>query len=237
MIRLYQFPPAYGLSSASPFCMKVETWLRMTGLAYHPLLGDPRKAPKGKLPYIEDGDLKLGDSQLILDYLRAQYNVDPDAGLGAPQRALSMTITRMLEEHFYWVMLHGRWIDPQGWAVTREVFFGALPRPLREVVPRLVRRQLGRDLRGQGIGRHESPEIEAMGAEDMDALAILLGSRPFLLGDQAHSVDAVAHAFLAGTLAFPVDSLIKETVASHANLVAFVERMNAHFYPTIEPVP
>ncbi|MGA9469002.1 MAG: glutathione S-transferase family protein [Candidatus Macondimonas sp.] len=231
MIRLYQFPPAYGLPNASPFCMKLETWLRMTGLPYQALLGDPRKAPKGKLPYIEDDGVLLGDSHLILDYLRAQYGVDPDAGLTPPQRALSTAVTRMLEDHFYWVMLHSRWIDPQGWAVTREVFFGGLPRPLRDVVPLLVRRSLRRDLRGQGLGRHDLPEIQSLGAEDVEALAILLGARPYFLGEQPRTLDAVAHAFLAGMLAFPVDAPVKEAIAAHANLIHFVERMNARFYP------
>jgi glutathione S-transferase len=231
MIRLYQFPPAYGLPSASPFCMKVETWLRMTALPYQLMAGDPRKAPKGKLPYIEDNGVRVADSHLILGYLAERYGVDPDAGLSAPQRALALAVIRMLEEHFYWVVLHGRWIDPQGWAMSREVFFGALAQPLRTAVPFLVRRQLQRDLRGQGMGRHEPPEIDALGIEDVDTLAALLGNRAYFLGDQPRTVDAVAHAFLAGVLAFPVDSLVKESVAGQENLVAFVSRMNRRFYP------
>ena len=34
MIKLYQFPPAFGLPNASPFCMKLETYLRMAGLPF-----------------------------------------------------------------------------------------------------------------------------------------------------------------------------------------------------------
>ena len=34
MIQLYQFEPAFGLPNASPFCMKVETWLRMAALPF-----------------------------------------------------------------------------------------------------------------------------------------------------------------------------------------------------------
>ena len=29
MIKLFQFEPAFGLANASPFCMKLETYLRM----------------------------------------------------------------------------------------------------------------------------------------------------------------------------------------------------------------
>ena len=45
MIKLYQFAPAFGLPNASPFCMKMETYLRMAGLPYELVnSGDVMKA-------------------------------------------------------------------------------------------------------------------------------------------------------------------------------------------------
>ena len=52
-IELYQFAPAFGLPNASPFCMKMETWLRMAGLPFTipaPNFSHFGKAPKGKMP-------------------------------------------------------------------------------------------------------------------------------------------------------------------------------------------
>ena len=64
MIRLHQFPPLWGLSSASSFCLKLETYLRMAGLDYEVAVEtNPGKAPKGKLPYIEDGNRYFKDNQ------------------------------------------------------------------------------------------------------------------------------------------------------------------------------
>jgi hypothetical protein len=54
MIKLYQYAPAFGLPNASPFCLKLETWLRMTGLPFQIQPFDFRqmsKAPKGKMPF------------------------------------------------------------------------------------------------------------------------------------------------------------------------------------------
>lgn len=34
MIKLYQFAPAWDVPNLSPFCVKVETYLRMAGLPY-----------------------------------------------------------------------------------------------------------------------------------------------------------------------------------------------------------
>jgi len=53
MIKLFQFAPAFGLPNASPFCMKLETYLRMAGLPFELVnSGDVMKAPNHKLPYI-----------------------------------------------------------------------------------------------------------------------------------------------------------------------------------------
>lgn len=55
MITLYRFPEGFGLDSPSPFCLKVELALQCSGLQYQvATMTDPRRAPKGKLPYIVD---------------------------------------------------------------------------------------------------------------------------------------------------------------------------------------
>ena len=82
MVKLYQFPSAFGLPNASPFCMKLDTWLRMAGLSCERSCGaDLRKAPRGKMLYIEDDGRAVADSSLIIDYLTKQYSVTLDAHL------------------------------------------------------------------------------------------------------------------------------------------------------------
>ena len=70
MITLHQFSPNWGLPNASPFCMKLEIYLRMANLPHTVIYEDTLdKAPKKKMPYIEDEGKKIGDSNLIIDYL------------------------------------------------------------------------------------------------------------------------------------------------------------------------
>lgn len=46
---------------------KLETWLRIAGIPYEVVdTPDPRKGPKGKVPFIEDGGVRIGDSSLIV---------------------------------------------------------------------------------------------------------------------------------------------------------------------------
>lgn len=44
VITLYQPPPAWGLPSLSPFCTKVETYLRMVDLPYRTRSASLRQA-------------------------------------------------------------------------------------------------------------------------------------------------------------------------------------------------
>jgi glutathione S-transferase len=74
MLKLHQFAPAFGLPNASSFCLKLETYLRMAEIPFESVYGmDMGKAPKGKMPYIVDGDKIIGDSNFIIDYLQQTY--------------------------------------------------------------------------------------------------------------------------------------------------------------------
>jgi hypothetical protein len=63
---------AFGLQNVSPFCLKAEMLMTQLCLKYDiAVQADPRKAPKGKMPYlISDGD-KLPDSELFTMHIDA----------------------------------------------------------------------------------------------------------------------------------------------------------------------
>lgn len=232
MIVLNQFPAAFNLPNASPFCMKLELYLRMAGLPYkNRYTLELHRAPKGKLPWIDDGGTVVADSGLIIAYLKSKYGDSLDAKLNAQQRAQALAITRLLEEHLYWAVLYDRWLSPAGWELTRPAFFGGLSWPLSVIVPRVARRGMRAELRGQGMGRHRPEQIYAFGVEDIDALAVLLADKSFFLGDEPSSVDATAAAFLANVLMVPFETSIKKAAAGHANLVAYCERMANQYFP------
>src|SRR6266536_5185281 len=89
-IKLFQFPRIFGIPNVSPFCCKLETWLRIAGIPYEVVdTPDPRKGPKGKLPFIEDAGVRIADTSLIVDHLVMTRGVDPDARLDASQRAIA----------------------------------------------------------------------------------------------------------------------------------------------------
>ena len=239
MITLHQFTtaPVWGVNP-SPFCMKVENYLRLAGIPYRLEIARPDKAPKGKLPFVTDEDgRRIPDSGQIVAHLEATRGARLDGGLDAEQRALGHLIRRTCEESLFFVALYGRWIAPEGWKIVCPAVFGRMPAPLRWIVPPLVRRGLIRDLRGQGTLRHSPEEIYALGCADVDALAALLGDKPFFLTDRPTSADLCVHAFVANILKPPFENPLKAHARTLPALEAFVARIDERLAASAGPLP
>jgi glutathione S-transferase len=231
MLQLHQFAPAFGAPNPSPFCMKLECFLRMTGIPYETvLLEDPRKTPKGKGPFVVDDGQRIGDSALIIEHLKRTRGVDPDAHLSQEERAVGRAIGLMLEEHLYFAVVYSRWADDANWPLIRGAFFGSIPALLRPVVAGMIRRKVRGMLVQQGIGRHSPAEIDALGIADIDALAAYLGDKPHVMGEQPSLVDCIAHALVCILVRGPFTGALVERARSHANLVAYDQRMMTRFF-------
>src|SRR6266581_2700006 len=162
MITLYNFGPAFGLPDPSPVAMKVETLLRMANLLYRTDSTGFAKAPKGKIPYINDDGVVVPDSTFIRWHIEKKYRIDFDQGLDASQRATAWAFEKMIEEQLYWVVVNDRWMNDENFRKGPAVFFRKVPAPLRPFVTTMVRRKLRGTLHGHGIGRHSPDEILAL---------------------------------------------------------------------------
>jgi glutathione S-transferase len=235
-IRLHKFGQAWGIADPSPFCLKVENFLREANLSYEVVPFDPRrsfaKAPKGKLPFIEDEDgTVVGDSTLIIARLSRQRDVDMDAPLGDRERCVSLAFRRILDEHLYWVMVYSRWFDEPGWSVIRPAFFVGVWRPMRPLAAALARHRMRGALCAQGTGRHSREEIYALGNEDLQALSRLLDEDTyFFAASRPTLLDLWAHAFIAEIVAPPIDSPLKTATLALRNLTNHFERLQARLY-------
>ena len=178
-IVVHQYAPAFGAPSGSPFCVKLTTWLNMADIDYtSEVLWDPRRAPQGKLPYITDGTTTVADSDVVIAHLREERGIALDEHLTPAQAAHAHALKRMIEESLYFVLVRLRWMTDDGWPLVKAAYFGAIPAPLRWIVPGVARRQVRRDLHGQGYGRHALSAVDAMGVADVDAIAAALGEAP-----------------------------------------------------------
>ncbi len=230
-------PPgrAWGTPNMSPFCAKLETYLRMTETPHKVAAAQFPKAPKGKIPYVSiDGKL-LGDSQLIIERLETLVAKPLDAGLSARDAAIGRSVRRMLEEATYFTGVHLRWATDEGFAHMRPELGKLLPAPLRLLLP-VIRRKAAKSVVSQGTGRHSLEDICAMAIGDFQACADILGDKPYLLGDAPRVCDASLYSFLEGVLRFPNETSVSKAVAKMPALVAYAARIRGKWWQDLDTV-
>lgn len=231
MLRLLAFAPAMGMISPSPFSVKSLALLEMSGLPYERVNGDPRRAPKRKLPVLDDAGRLVADSHLIQAYLARVHGFDPDAHLTDENRAVSTAFRALVEDQLYWVLVYARWIDNP--KVARDAFFATLPAPLRNAVFGIVRRQVRAALHGQGLGRHERAQVYRIGTEGVAALAEHLGDKPYFLGGRPSGIDTALFGFLENVITPRLETPLKEAVMSYPKLVSYRDRFEAAQVPAL----
>ena len=224
MIELHQFRRAWGFNP-SPFCLKVETFCQLAGIPYKSVPTLPFKSPRGKLPFIVADGERVADSGHILAHLSATAAEDIDAGLDAGQRATGHLLRRLCEESLYFVVVYSRWIDDAGWAVAKPEFFRGLPPVLRSVIPGRTRKKVQAQLHQQGYGRHSRDEVFAIGAADLEAIAVYLSYHVFAVTDRPTSYDASVYALLKSILATPLESPLKQAAQALPVLADYLLRV------------
>jgi glutathione S-transferase len=231
MITLFQFGKAFGLPDPSPFVTKTDVLLKMSQVPYKYAPASLKQAPKEKVPYIEDGGKLIGDSTLIRMHLEQKYNVDFDKHLSSTEIGIAWAVEKMLEEHMYWGIVHERWQIDSNFAKGPSIFFAGVPELIRPLITKMVRKKQQSKMVAHGLGRHTRDELLAMVNRSVDALAQVLGDKPYLIGNQHCGADATAFAFALGALCPLFDTPLRTNAERHRNLVAYCDRMKAEFYP------
>ncbi|MGB0867348.1 MAG: glutathione S-transferase family protein [Granulosicoccaceae bacterium] len=233
MIKLHGFGANNGLPDASPFVLKVDAYLRLAGIPFESVssLDNMQKAPKGKLPFISDGEQIIADSRFIIEHLESYHGVDLDSHLSEEQKAIAYMVQSTLEEKLYWCALYFRWIDEPGWQQVKQAFFGRLSMPLKLILPWVVRRSMRGALKGHGIGRHSPEEIQQIAREIFAHVDALLGEGPYLFGAKPCSADASLYGFLAQSTLATIHTPINQIAAEFPKLQAYCEGFQATHYP------
>lgn len=201
----------------SPFVTKLEARLRFDGLGYKLGAGNPKTAPKGKIPYIDitlpsaeaaTGDTEsIGDSTLIIQHLVATGILNGlDESLSPAKAAQDLSIRAMLEDRVYFYGAREKWCD--NYTVMKDTMLASVPWPLRELVGWLVARKMTATLEGQGTGRFSGDEVAFFKAQVWEAVnALLEASRtdsrePYwvLGGSEPSEADATLYGFIVGGL-------------------------------------
>ena len=219
---------AFGLRNVSPFCLKIEMLLTSLGIPFAiEVEADPRKAPKGKLPFLKVDGTPLPDSELITEYIDAQTQGKVYAGLTAAEKAQGTALTRLTEDHLYWMMVASRWLDDVWWPNIVEGFFHIAPKPLRSLAAAMARRGVRQTYEGHGLGRHTLEEQKDFARRDFQAIQDAISDAGFLLGATPNIFDFTVAALLAGIYDQRPPTWINGIAEEFPALKAYAERVQS----------
>lgn len=226
MIQLYKFPGNEKLESSSPFCLRVELYMKLNNIAYTTItLTNPSIAPKGKLPYIIHDENTICDSSFIMDYLETKFPIVIEHGFDKISSAIGHTIEIMCNENLYWSLVYLRWISPENSPITCDNFFKSVPKLARNFVFKMVQKKVKQQIMGHGFGKHSAEEMNTLAIKDITALSNFLADKPYFFGDQISRVDITVYSYLANFLYSDLNSPIVNEIKTLDNLVRFTARI------------
>ena len=101
VVLLYSFPRATFAPNASPFVLKMETYLRMAKIPYE-TDGSVVFGKKDEIPWITLNNEDIADSYFGIEHINKHFNVDLDHKLTPQQRATSRLLEKTMEENTFW---------------------------------------------------------------------------------------------------------------------------------------
>lgn len=231
MIVLHGTVPAFGVPQASPFAMKVELLLKLSGLPYQVVQADIRAAPRGKIPWIVDEEAVVSDSRMIKTYLETHYTIDFTNDYSARALAHGLAIERMLEDHLYPLLMQQRWTSLRDFNLGPAQGFDRAP-ALQRMWLRITAARRARHLYiALGLDRLTAAEKYALVCKALDAIETAIAGQLYMLGGRVCGVDATVYAFLAALAAPQVRSSYGDYLRKQVELSAYMARMQAEFYP------
>lgn len=186
---------------------------------------DSSKGPKQKIPWASiDGEL-VGDSELIIDRLSEQCNVNLDSGLSDQEAALGLCIRRLCEDHLHQVAEYELIVTDTGYNTGFYPFLQKVMPWMSILIGPYLRRHFRTQLYARGIARHSDEDIVKMGKADIDALSSMLGNKDWFVSKKPTLTDCAVF----GQLSFFALSGLQTPVCIHAaskpNLVKWCNKV------------
>merc|ERR1712154_131783 len=235
MVYLFQFTRSPQIPSISPFCLKLESWLKLHGIKYQNIDHKCKfRSRKGMLPFIEINGDEVADSNMIIETLAKKFDKEMPAQLSQDQKNVQHAMIAMVENHLHWTIVHWRSKDVdntlKGYQLNLQTAIGSkAPASLLNFYFKYTFCRKGlKKVKAHGLGVHTAEEIEQFGKKDLQALSEMLGDKEFFFGDDPAMLDLVVYSHVAQLVMIEKDypcPMRDYLEADCKNLVGLVNRM------------
>ncbi|GMR45158.1 hypothetical protein PMAYCL1PPCAC_15353, partial [Pristionchus mayeri] len=190
VVYLYQFGGTPTASSLSPFCIKVEAFLRLHSIKFERRNTFTGRGQNNLLPFIELNGEHHSDSQIIVRRLTQIFKLKTYQD--EQSAAIGHAVDRLLDNHTFNLILMAK--QP---VVGKVVEAGAVGVPafLMPLVSTLGGYFMGQQMAARGatsVGKFNEVDRNELLRNDLLQLQTILGKKKFLLAEEPTTVDCTA---------------------------------------------
>merc|ERR1719516_109144 len=235
MVYLFQYTRSPVIPSISPFCLKLESWLKLHGIKYQNIDHKCKfRSRKGMLPFVEINGDEIADSNMIIETLAKKFDKEMPAQLSQDQKNVQHAMIAMVENHLHWTVVYWKSKDVdnilKGYKLNLQSAIGSkAPASLLNFYFKYTFCRKGmKKVRSNGMGAHTAEEIEAFGKKDLQTLSEMLGDKEFFFGEEPAMLDLVVFSHVAQLVMVDKEytcALRDYLEADCKNLVGLVNRM------------
>ena len=154
-----------------------------------------------------------------------------------PQAACD-SVRLICENFLYWSLVSVRWLGATGlsenegaWHKTASIYFGKIPAIIRGIITSMIRVDVANSSYGQGLSRHSPADQLFLSQRAAKALSVLLGSKPFFLGDFPSECDCAAFGLCENLISPEWPNPLADFIRAECqNLVAYTARIRADYF-------
>jgi len=232
VVILHTMHPGRAMPHVSPFALKVETFLRMTKIPYKTDISVlDAWVPKGRFPWISLNGVHMGDSQLIIEFLKKRFEPKLGNEYSPEERAAGGGMSVMVDQHLYWGIPMERFLF-SSYKNMYKTFSPKLKSWMIWAYQKYHKKDILARVQGQGIGTHEPKEIQQLLCNDIQNLSFFLGKKKFILGEYPSEYDAIIFGHLAQFVWGLPETKYEEVIHYvYPNLVEYCNRMKQQYYP------
>ena len=235
MITLIQFPHAPGRPSYSPFCLKLESYLKVANIPFeNKYTVSTGGSKKKKMPMILDDGALIEDSDFIIQHLKLKHGVDLDKHLTDEQKAIAKAFQWLCEKSIVDIVVYFRWVDKDNWPKFRDVIFRGAPWFIKLTVANGMAKSLEKTLYKHGMGRFTDAEKMKILDDNLSAISNYLGDKKYFFGDQVSTIDTILFSVLIQVKSRGVVKQFEKALDGHSNLVNYVERFRQTYWPEMK---
>jgi len=219
------------LESHSPFCLKVHRALKLAGLSYTSRRSNNPAAyralnPIGQVPVLLVGERPVADSTLVLHEIDRLRPGVLERGLDARGRAEAWLWEELADTALNGFFVAARWADETNWPLVRAAYFGAMPGPVRAIVPALLRRNVLKALVARDVWRAGPDACWGRYEALLDQLDARAPREGFWMGTSPTVADVALFAQLHG-LRNELTARQRAMIASRPAVTAWLDRVDA----------